>query len=142
MGMRLAWATDIHLDFLADEQVRAFAGALVADRPDAVILSGDLSHAEQLEHHLRLLAGATSCPIYFVLGNHDYGGDGAGWEFGKGAFEIIATVDYMFAFAATTGAVARLSARPSNRPPATPPSQFAPVLGAVLCGLSGADKGR
>ncbi len=74
MGMRLAWATDIHLDFLADEQVRAFAGALVADRPDAVILSGDLSHAEQLEHHLRLLAGATSCPIYFVLGNHDYYG--------------------------------------------------------------------
>jgi 3',5'-cyclic AMP phosphodiesterase CpdA len=72
--MRLAWATDIHLDFLADEQVRAFAGSLVADRPDAVILSGDLSHAEQLEHHLRLLAGGTSCPIYFVLGNHDYYG--------------------------------------------------------------------
>jgi hypothetical protein len=23
--MQLAWATDIHLDFLADEQVRAFA---------------------------------------------------------------------------------------------------------------------
>ena len=72
--MRLAWATDIHLDFLADEQVRAFAGALVADRPDAVILSGDLSHAEQLEHHLRLLLQGTSCPIYFVLGNHDYYG--------------------------------------------------------------------
>lgn len=74
--MRLAWATDIHLDFLADEQVRAFAASLVADRPDAVILSGDLSHAEQLEHHLRLLASATACPIYFVLGNHDYYGSG------------------------------------------------------------------
>lgn len=72
--MRLAWATDIHLDFLDDDQVRAFARALVVDRPDAVILSGDLSHAEQLEHHLRLLAGATACPIYFVLGNHDYYG--------------------------------------------------------------------
>lgn len=73
-GMRLAWATDIHLDFLADEQVRAFAGSLVAERPEAVILSGDLSHAEQLEHHLRLLASGTGCPIYFVLGNHDYYG--------------------------------------------------------------------
>ncbi len=72
--MRVAWATDIHLDFLRDEQVREFADRLVADRPDAVVLSGDLSHAEQLEHHLRLLLQGTSCPIYFVLGNHDYYG--------------------------------------------------------------------
>jgi len=72
--MRVAWATDIHLDFLADEQVRAFAAELAAERPDAVVLSGDLSHAELLEHHLRLLAGGVACPIYFVLGNHDYYG--------------------------------------------------------------------
>lgn len=72
--MRVAWATDIHLDFLADEQVRAFAAALAAERPEAVVLSGDLSHAELLEHHLRLLAGGVACPIYFVLGNHDYYG--------------------------------------------------------------------
>jgi predicted phosphohydrolase len=72
--MRVAWATDIHLDFLADEQVRAFAAALGEGQPDAVVLSGDLSHAELLEHHLRLLIGVLRCPVYFVLGNHDYYG--------------------------------------------------------------------
>lgn len=34
-------------------------------------------------------------PFYVVLGNHDYGGDGAGWEFGKGAFEIAYTAKSM-----------------------------------------------
>ena len=72
--MRVAWATDIHLDFLADEQVRGFAATLAAEQPDAVVLTGDLSHAEQLEHHLRLLLGGLRCSIYFVLGNHDYYG--------------------------------------------------------------------
>lgn len=72
--MRVAWATDIHLDFLGDEQVREFAATLAAEQPEAVVLSGDLSHAEQLEHHLRLLIGVLRCPLYFVLGNHDYYG--------------------------------------------------------------------
>jgi len=72
--MRVAWATDIHLDFLGDEQVRAFAATLGEGQPEAVVLSGDLSHAELLEHHLRLLLGVLRCPIYFVLGNHDYYG--------------------------------------------------------------------
>lgn len=72
--MRIAWATDVHLDFLADEQVRAFAATLAQERPDLVVLSGDLSHAESLEHHLRLLVAGLTCPIYFVLGNHDYYG--------------------------------------------------------------------
>ncbi len=72
--MRVAWATDIHLDFLADDQVRAFAATLAAAGADAVVLSGDISHAELLEHHLRLLAQSIPGPIYFVLGNHDYYG--------------------------------------------------------------------
>src|SRR5687768_3888091 len=72
--VRLAWATDIHLDFLDDDGVRRFAAELAAPRADALILSGDLSHAEVLEHHLRLLAQGVPGPIYFVLGNHDYYG--------------------------------------------------------------------
>lgn len=31
---------------------------------------------------------AISTPFYVVLGNHDYGGEGAGWQFGRGAHEI------------------------------------------------------
>lgn len=72
--MRLAWATDIHLDFLPDEGVRAFAGELARTGADALALSGDLSHAELLEHHLRLLSQGFPGPIWFVLGNHDYYG--------------------------------------------------------------------
>lgn len=72
--MRLAWATDIHLDFLGDDAVRRFAAELAAPRADALILSGDLSHAELLEHHLRLLSQGVPGPVYFVLGNHDYYG--------------------------------------------------------------------
>lgn len=72
--MRLAWATDIHLDFLPDEAVRRFAGELAATGADGVVVSGDISHAEVLEHHLRLLASGVSGPVYFVLGNHDYYG--------------------------------------------------------------------
>jgi hypothetical protein len=34
---------------------------------------------------------AISLPFYVVLGNHDYGGEGAGWEFAKGANEIAYT---------------------------------------------------
>jgi predicted phosphohydrolase len=72
--VRLAWATDIHLDFLPDEGVRAFAAELARTGADALVLSGDLSHAELLEHHLRLLSQGFPGPIYFVLGNHDYYG--------------------------------------------------------------------
>src|SRR5262245_51010310 len=72
--VRLAWATDIHLDFLDDEGVRRFAAELAAPRADALLLSGDLSHAEHLEHHLRLLGQGVPGPIYYVLGNHDYYG--------------------------------------------------------------------
>lgn len=38
---------------------------------------------------------AIALPFYVVLGNHDYGGDGAGWEFGKGAHEIAYTAKSM-----------------------------------------------
>lgn len=72
--MRLAWATDIHLDFLPDDGVRAFAAELARAGADGLVLSGDLSHAELLEHHLRLLSQGVPGPIYFVLGNHDYYG--------------------------------------------------------------------
>lgn len=75
----LAWATDIHLDFVSDDEARRLAERLAADGPDGVVLSGDLSVAGSLERHLTLIADVVARPVYFVLGNHDYyGGSLAG----------------------------------------------------------------
>ncbi len=69
---RIAWATDIHLDHLLPEQVLTFCQHVAYVAPDALLLGGDLSVASTLEAHLRELSARVHCPIYFVLGNHDY----------------------------------------------------------------------
>lgn len=70
----LAWATDVHLDFVSARAVTALAEALAASGPDGVVLSGDLASAPTLLEHLDALAAQLARPIYFVLGNHDYYG--------------------------------------------------------------------
>ena len=72
--MRLAWATDIHLDFVSPRVLDGLVARLADDGPDGVVLSGDLSSAPTLLDHLEELAAALARPIYFVLGNHDYYG--------------------------------------------------------------------
>ena len=69
---RLAWATDIHLNFLTDAQIAAFCRTVSAGEPDVLLIAGDISEAPSLENHLRILAGHLRIPIYFVLGNHDF----------------------------------------------------------------------
>ncbi len=70
---RLAWATDVHLNFASPQGVARFLDAL---RPaDGILLTGDLAEAHDVEAWLRWLATEASRPIWFVLGNHDfYGG--------------------------------------------------------------------
>ena len=72
--MRVAWATDIHLDFLRPVAVTAFAEQIRDAAPDRVVLSGDLSTARALAGHLESLLTTLGRPIDFVLGNHDYYG--------------------------------------------------------------------
>lgn len=70
--MKLAWATDIHLD-IADEAARGrFYDEIRASRADALLVTGDLAHGWTLEGALRDLVRAIERPIYFVLGNHDF----------------------------------------------------------------------
>jgi 3',5'-cyclic-AMP phosphodiesterase len=69
---KLAWLTDIHLDFLKLEQIQEFCYKALESNPDAFVISGDLSIATALHTHLRILEHYWSRPIYFVLGNHDY----------------------------------------------------------------------
>lgn len=70
----LAWATDVHLDFLSDHEVLNFATRLVADNPSAVVITGDVSVADRLIYHLSVIERVAQRPVYFVLGNHDYYG--------------------------------------------------------------------
>jgi predicted MPP superfamily phosphohydrolase len=73
--VKLAWATDIHLNFVSDEDVRSFRREIARQSPKALLLTGDIAEADSLEKYLLLLGGTLGVPVYFVLGNHDfYGG--------------------------------------------------------------------
>lgn len=69
--MKLCWITDPHLNFLPPKPTLGFTA-----KPwyDAIVMTGDIAEAPSL---LRLLYEYADnepfdCPIYFVLGNHDY----------------------------------------------------------------------
>jgi 3',5'-cyclic AMP phosphodiesterase CpdA len=49
-----------------------FLDRVQAENLDAVALGGDIGEAHTLEHYLEMLAQHLPCPIYFVLGNHDF----------------------------------------------------------------------
>ena len=70
--MRIAWATDLHLDFASRKAVDRFITSVVEAKPDCLIVTGDIGEA----HSWRLLLDEVServrKPVYFVLGNHDY----------------------------------------------------------------------
>ena len=69
---RVAWATDIHLDHVDPDVARGFFQELIAAKPDALLLGGDIAVAETVETHLRQIDMMVEFPVYFVLGNHDY----------------------------------------------------------------------
>jgi 3',5'-cyclic-AMP phosphodiesterase len=65
---RLAWLTDIHLNFLRQDGLKAFFASL--PEADAFAITGDIGEAHDVVAHLRAFAGPV--PVYFVLGNHDF----------------------------------------------------------------------
>lgn len=70
--MRLAWLTDLHMNFVGDEQRQRLYRELAATDADALLVSGDIAEADSFAAELRALKTAADCPVYFVLGNHDY----------------------------------------------------------------------
>jgi predicted phosphohydrolase len=70
--MKLAWATDIHLDFLKPEGLESFTTTLERSRADAFLIGGDIAKAGSIEKHLRTFELRLMRPVYFVLGNHDF----------------------------------------------------------------------
>ncbi len=67
---RIAWTTDLHLNFLNDTQLLNFLETLPA--ADMLLIGGDIGEAHAVRMYLEQLESAFQKPIYFVLGNHDY----------------------------------------------------------------------
>ncbi len=72
MTTRLAWVTDIHLNFLAEKDIVVFCQGIVSVGAEALIISGDIAEGPTLKGYLETLERELERPIYFVLGNHDY----------------------------------------------------------------------
>ena len=71
-GMRIVWLTDIHLNGVADAVTDDLLATVTARRPAAVLVGGDIAEAPDVREYLLRIAAGLDCPVYFVLGNHDY----------------------------------------------------------------------
>jgi 3',5'-cyclic AMP phosphodiesterase CpdA len=69
--MRLAWATDIHLNFLQSINRRRFFES-IKDQADAFVVTGDIAESRDIVQTLVEMDTLIGKPIYFVLGNHDF----------------------------------------------------------------------
>ena len=76
--VQLAWITDCHLDRAAPAAADGLCAVLRESGADAVIVTGDISHAGRLVADLQRLADAAAAPLWFVLGNHDHYGASVG----------------------------------------------------------------
>jgi len=70
--MNALWINDIHLEFLDEQQLARFLNDLRNHKSDCILAGGDIAQAPSVSHYLSKLAAELQCPIYFVLGNHDY----------------------------------------------------------------------
>lgn len=69
---KILWTTDIHLNFLKDKEVDIFIKKLQNESPEILLIGGDIGEAPSICYYLQKLEQSIECPIYFVLGNHDY----------------------------------------------------------------------
>ena len=70
--MKLAWLTDIHLNFVEFDNRKRFYSSIRETQADAILISGDVAEAATLIEELNEIERHVDLPIYFVLGNHDF----------------------------------------------------------------------
>src|SRR5271169_5868764 len=68
---KFLWFSDTHLDQVLPWNLTKFIVSVIKEKPQGIFLTGDISNGGLIYWHLKLLASLISCPIYFVLGNHD-----------------------------------------------------------------------
>lgn len=69
---RLAWLTDLHLNFVTPRHVERPCRSVIQSGAGAVLLTGDIGEAHDVEGHLEALDAGLGLPIFFFLGNHDF----------------------------------------------------------------------
>jgi 3',5'-cyclic-AMP phosphodiesterase len=70
--MRLAWLTDLHLNFVGLMGADGLCRRILQGQPEALLITGDIGEATDVGKYLEFLDRELGLPIYFVLGNHDY----------------------------------------------------------------------
>jgi len=69
---KIAWLTDIHLNFLDSKVRKNFYSSIDQTECEAILITGDIAEAPNICDILNEFSGHTNKKIYFVLGNHDY----------------------------------------------------------------------
>ena len=69
---RIAWLTDIHLNFVKPARLVEFIAHVCDAAPDLVFIGGDIAESTDVIDYLALLDEKLQRPIFFVLGNHDF----------------------------------------------------------------------
>jgi 3',5'-cyclic AMP phosphodiesterase CpdA len=72
--MRLAWLTDLHLDFVTAAAFSELVAEVRDTMPEALLVGGDTAEASGVLDRLCAFRDQLGVPVYFVLGNHDYYG--------------------------------------------------------------------
>jgi 3',5'-cyclic AMP phosphodiesterase CpdA len=70
--MRLAWLTDLHLNFVDRPTFITLVDEVRDASPDAVLIGGDVAEAGDVCQYLKEIAERVGRPVHFVLGNHDF----------------------------------------------------------------------
>ena len=70
--MKIAWLTDIHLNFLEIEARSQFYNRVMETNADKILITGDIAEAKDVCELLQEFSQHMNKPVYFVLGNHDY----------------------------------------------------------------------
>jgi len=72
MRQKYLWFSDIHLNKSSILNKIRFFKLINKENPKGIFLTGDISQGLKLSFHLKIMSAIINCPIYFVLGNHDF----------------------------------------------------------------------
>jgi DNA repair exonuclease SbcCD nuclease subunit len=69
--MKLAITSDLHLPKTPTETITKLIADITAEKPDAVIIAGDIGESSQSTATCLSLFRPIQCPVLVIAGNHD-----------------------------------------------------------------------